>query len=355
MRILYGVQGTGNGHLSRARAMNHCFSTHDVKIDYVFSGRNREDYFDMEPFGDFRVFSGLTFSTEKGRIKYLKTLLNSSPLQFIRDVKNLDVSGYDVIINDFEPVTAWAGKLAKKTVINIGHQQAFDFDIPVEGNNFLAKLVMKYFAPGNVRLGLHWHHFDFPILPPIIDADENRLATIDNKVVVYLPFESAEAVRFFLMPYSDYQFYVYSPLYKTDEDFGHIHQRKVALQGFKNDLSSASGVICNAGFETPSECLQLGKRILVKPVDGQMEQLSNAKTLELLGLGYSMHALDHEVLANWLANKAKVTTVHYPDTAAAIVKWILDGDWGDRQKLADQLWSQVQYLGDNTMLKAQAQ
>ena len=39
MKILYGVQGTGNGHIARARAMSHAFKEHDVEVDFLFSGR----------------------------------------------------------------------------------------------------------------------------------------------------------------------------------------------------------------------------------------------------------------------------------------------------------------------------
>ena len=37
MKILYGVQGTGQGHISRARAMADAFRNLDVEIDWLFS------------------------------------------------------------------------------------------------------------------------------------------------------------------------------------------------------------------------------------------------------------------------------------------------------------------------------
>ena len=39
MKILYGIQGTGNGHITRARVMASCFKKLNVEVDYVFSGR----------------------------------------------------------------------------------------------------------------------------------------------------------------------------------------------------------------------------------------------------------------------------------------------------------------------------
>lgn len=110
MRILYGVQGTGNGHITRARAMAPALAAAGLEVDYLFSGREPEQFFDMEPFGDYQWRRGVTMVVEAGRAKSLKTLRQLKPLNFLREVRNLDVSGYDLVLTDFEPLTAWAGK-----------------------------------------------------------------------------------------------------------------------------------------------------------------------------------------------------------------------------------------------------
>ena len=56
MKILYGVQGTGNGHYQDSRLLPELRP--GIDIDFVFSGRRREDFFDMASFGDFRLFEG---------------------------------------------------------------------------------------------------------------------------------------------------------------------------------------------------------------------------------------------------------------------------------------------------------
>jgi uncharacterized protein (TIGR00661 family) len=60
LKILYGVQGTGNGHIARTRALLPALKNKDVEIDFVFSGRSEEDFFDMQEYGNYRVFRGLT-------------------------------------------------------------------------------------------------------------------------------------------------------------------------------------------------------------------------------------------------------------------------------------------------------
>ncbi len=53
MKILYGVQGTGNGHITRARAMANALQERDVDVQFLVSGRPKVKLFDMEPFGAF--------------------------------------------------------------------------------------------------------------------------------------------------------------------------------------------------------------------------------------------------------------------------------------------------------------
>ena len=104
MKILYGVQGTGNGHITRARAMASAFSKANAQVDYFFSGREAGQYFDMAVFNDYQTRQGLTFAIENGHVDKLKTIKNCNLKRFFSDVKNLDLSKYDLVINDFEPV-----------------------------------------------------------------------------------------------------------------------------------------------------------------------------------------------------------------------------------------------------------
>ena len=190
MKILYGVQGTGNGHITRARAMSKAFASHtNASVDYVFSGRARDKYFDMEPFGEFRSFNGLTFRHKAGKISPTATIKGNKLFRLVKDIRTLDVSPYDLIVTDFEPITAWAGKLAKKPVIGVGHQYAFHHQIPKKGDSWAANKVMAAFAPVTLGLGLHWHHFGAPILPPIADTQADSCRVEDDKILVYLGFE----------------------------------------------------------------------------------------------------------------------------------------------------------------------
>jgi len=337
MKILYGVQGTGNGHTTRARIMAKAFVEAGIHVDWVFSGRPRADYFDMEVFGDFQAYRGLTFQIKHGEILFLKTLMSCNFFQFNNDSKKINVDGYDLIINDFEPVSAWAAKRAGKKVIGISHQNSFLYDIPKAGNNFIIDWFMRNFAPVTQPIGLHWHHFNQPILPPLIEPSHYSNQSLKKHYLVYLPFSSPDDIEPQLRQFPDYQFYIYQNVPNATDD-SHIHIRPFSREGFQQDLHRCEGVICSAGFELPSEAIQLGKKLLVLPLAGQMEQKSNALALSQLGYGTAAQALTEEVIGDWLRQK-KPAPVTYPNVAKALVEWLINTGGENFEALQHSLWN----------------
>ncbi|MGL5664769.1 MAG: MJ1255/VC2487 family glycosyltransferase [Shewanella sp.] len=339
MRILYGVQGTGNGHLSRARVMAKALIEHNIQVDFLFSGRKPEHFFDMECFGEYRVQAGMTFATHSGRVNVPQTVRQNCSLSLLKDIQALDLSCYDLVLNDFEPVSAWAARRQGVPSIGISHQAALTHPVPKLGSTWFNELLLNYFAPVDVALGCHWHHFGFPILPPFVEVDASPIEHT-HQILVYLPFEEADAIAAFFKPFTDYQFLVYHAKQPTAPLADHIQWHGFNRDGFKQHLASCGGVIGNAGFELASEALTLGKKLLVKPLIGQFEQLSNVAALQLLGAGDSMMSLDMGVVKRWL-KAASPNPIAYPQVGDALVKWICSGQWQHTAPLCDDLWSQV--------------
>ncbi len=342
MRIFYGVQGTGNGHITRARVMAKELYAAGIDVTFQFTGRPTDKYFDMEVFNGYQSRTGLTFHTEKGQVSYLKTALDAKPITFVKDVKSLDLSGYDLVISDFEPVTAWAAKSQKKPVLGIGHQYAFNHKIPREGSDPIADQVIKYFAPADKGIGLHWHHFGQPILPPIIDTPETPKSIIKNKIIVYLPFEDQNEVIRLLSPFKNFDFHIYSPE-AVKSTFDHITCNPLSREGFQKDLYDCAGIISNAGFELASESLQMGKKILAKPLHAQMEQISNAAALQQLGYGHVMHDMDTAVIEHWLHDNHAIH-ITYPNIAKVLVQWIQNGMPEMDIDFVENIWNTVEVL-----------
>lgn len=338
MRILYGVQGTGQGHISRARAMARAFSAHpDVKITWLFSGRDRDRFFDMEVFGHYLWRRGLSFSTGSGKLSKVDTLLSNRFLRFASDVRSLDVSDYDLVVSDFEPVTAWAARFAGKKSVGIGHQYAFGRGTPREGDSWASDLIMRKFAPVDVSVGLHWLPYHDCIAPPILDLPIQPV-TRDPYTLVYLPFEDQPFITDLLMRFPRYHFVQYAPGLSPGSS-GNVRRFPASVQGFKRHLLRAGGVICNSGFELISECLQLNKPVLTKPLEGQFEQLSNARALRDAGFATTSPLLDEAVLARWLESPRSPGGQSYPDVAAALAAWLAGGRLEGVEALCRGLWS----------------
>lgn len=342
MRIFYGVQGTGNGHITRARVMAKELFEAGIDVTFQFTGRPAVKYFDMEIFNGYQVRSGLTFNTDKGQVSYLKTARDVKPITFIKDVKTLDLIGYDLVISDFEPVTAWAAKLQKKPILGIGHQYAFRHKIPRAGSDPLAEQVMKYFAPAGRSVGLHWHHFGQPILPPIIDTPKMPKNINANKIIVYLPFEDTRSIIKLLAQFKNFEFHVYAPEVVPSE-FDHIICNPLSRDAFQKDLYDSSGIISNAGFELASEALQMGKKILAKPLHAQMEQISNALALRQLGYGHTMNEMDPAVIEHWLHDSHAVH-ITYPNVAKVLIQWIQNGMPEMDTDYIENIWNTVEIL-----------
>ncbi len=342
MKIFYGVQGTGNGHIARARMMAKAFEESKIEVTYQFTGRHFEQYFDMDVFGNYQLKTGLTFNTHKGKVNYLKTAFDAKIGQFFHDVKQLNLRNYDLVITDFEPVCAWAAQKQKKLTLGLGNQYAYEYNIPRDGADWISEKIMKHFAPVNKSIGLHWHHFGQPILPPIVATPEMPHEIIKNKIIVYLPFEDIEDVVKLLGSFEQFEFHVSTP-HNIQSTFKHITFHPMACQQFQRDFYDCAGVLCNAGFAMVSEALQLGKKILIKPLHAQMEQTSNAVALKQLGYAHVMNDLNDDVLEHWLYDENSIR-VTYPDTAKILVDWIQSGMPELDEDFIEDVWNKVDIL-----------
>ena len=68
MNILYGIQGTGNGHLSRGKFIYDLLKRHSDNVDVLISGSN----YSLTPSMPVKYRNkGVTFSIKNGQIDYL--------------------------------------------------------------------------------------------------------------------------------------------------------------------------------------------------------------------------------------------------------------------------------------------
>ena len=338
MKILYGVQTTGHGHLVRARQMAPGLRDLGHQLHAMLSGPPPDPAWTAGLFERFDYHPGFTFQIAAGRIRYLQTGRRLYLRRFLTDVRSFDAAGFDLVISDFEPLSAYIAKIHGIPSIGLGHLYAFCYRVPTGGFNPLAGLLWRYFAPVRHPLGFHWHHFDQPLLPPAISRDVRSAETFrPDKILLYLPFENQGVITRWLADFPDYQFYLYTDVAQAS-DHGHLHFRPFSRAGFLRDLGECAGVISHAGFTLTSEALHLGKKVLVRPLKGQFEQAANTAALLRLGLGSLISRLDEETLSDWL-ERPPISPLVFPDVTPHVVRWIDAGNWDRIGELAEGLWA----------------
>lgn len=345
MKVLFGIQGTGNGHLSRCHTIAKALRTishHQLQVDYLISGRQRSDLFNTEVFGDFICQPGLSFSVSDGRLKLGKTLRGNALRRFVRDVKELPVKKYDLVLSDFEPISAWAARRAGKRCIGIGRQYAFKDPMLYRQLSYWQRLLINYFAPASEWLGMHWSPLA-DCFPPVI-REHAPTPTAAGHILVYLPFEDLYRVVDALLPHTDYTFSLFHPQIKQTKYFAsdHIMGFAPSRTTFAEQLNIASGVLANAGFETTCEALSQGKHLAVKAVRGQFEQWWNAHLLATEQRAHVIDHIDEQTIGLWLMQLAagrQPSRVSWGDVSTGIANWLAQGAQQDTRQLRKTLWN----------------
>ena len=340
MKILYAVQATGNGHIVRAREMAAAFKKHDIQVDWLFSGRANSAYFDMQAFGNFKSFRGLSFNVKNNRLNFIKTMFNADFIRFYRDIKSINLDQYDLLINDFEPITAWAAKSHKIQSIGLSHQAAFLHKIPFVKRTLLFDLIIKYYAPTKLPIGIHWQQFHQHIIPPIISKNSNKIEYKKQDIVVYLPFHSTDEIIKLFHDFGDYNFNIFHND-KPKGHFGHLTFHPFSRDEFNQYTAKSGGIISNAGFELPSEALQIGKKMLLEPMQGQTEQIANADVLNQLNWCQTANKIEAHHIETWL-NSDDAKQIIWPNVADILVQWIKADTLNSLPELSDRLWAQIQ-------------
>lgn len=298
MRILYGIQGTGNGHLSRAQTNLPILNEIASKVDILISADKHN--LQLKQKINFQK-KGLSFEIQNGKIDYWKTIKGLNLLAFKKEIEEINFNQYDVIISDFEPLTAWGAKWNNIPSIQISHQASFlSKKSPRPKNKSLvAEGLLKYFSPCNDFIGLHYKSYDENILEPIINEKiKDKKCALKEHFSVYLPWENQKEIVSHLQSLDTYKFELFSPVIKTKERNKNVSIHPISMK-FTESLLSSQGVISNCGFETTSEALYLGKKLVTLPLNGQYEQECNAAALRDFGIPclskksfYNKEALD---------------------------------------------------------------
>ncbi|MEO6316186.1 MAG: glycosyltransferase family protein [Chitinophagaceae bacterium] len=324
MKILYAIQGTGNGHLSRARDIIPLLMQ-KADVDILISGEQADVAI---PYPITYRFKGLGFVFgKKGGIDLLSTYKKANLKRLFKEISSLPVEKYDLVISDFEPVSAWACYRKNKACIALSHQAAvLNKNAPQPGHaDPLGKAILKNYCPTTFQYGFHFKAYDKHIFTPVIrSAIRNIPVTTEKHYTVYLPAYDDERIVKVLSLFKGIEWQVFSKHNKKVKKYKNIVVAPISNESFIQSMASCRGVLCGAGFETPAEALFMQKKLLVIPMKGQYEQQCNAAALAQLGIPVikSLKKKHEGAIGQWLASEQRVT-VHYPDITQSILDDLL--------------------------------
>ena len=333
--ILYGVNGEGSGHSTRAKeVLRHLVRQgHIVHVASFDRGLlNLRDEFDVTE------IYGLRIAYVNNRVRYEKTVaknLLSAPKavksnrQLLRLADEWEV---DLVITDFEPMTCHVGHRKRLPIIAIDNQHCItnaEVTYPRQYRRDAAatKLVAKLMTP---RADAYLVISFFPakvkkkntfLFSPLLRQEVlSAKPTQGDYVLVYVTSPSpklAEMLQRVRCPFVAYGF-------GREGTQGNVTFKEPALDGFLKDLVACKAVIANSGFSLISEALHLGKPYLAIPVAHQFEQIFNAYYLGKVGYGAYWEELEKERIESFLFNLDvyRANLAKYPrhDNSALLTK-----------------------------------
>jgi uncharacterized protein (TIGR00661 family) len=336
MKILFGIQATGNGHISRSTEIYKLLKEHPEveQLDVLISGGKAQMSL---PFEVNYEYKGLSFYYgKKGKISVLKSIGKANFLSVAVGLWKVPFRDYDLIISDFEPITLWGAKIAGIKSVGIGNMYSVTSKKlrRVKGNN-TTKFFAKVMCPAKNKIGMHFQKFDDFIYYPVIRS-EIRNATPANKdfTLVYLnSFADEELLEFFSKgTFALNRFVIYSKTAKQLSKHGNCVIKPLNNESFVEDITDCSAVITAAGFQTVSEALYLGKKLFVIPIKKQSEQIGNAKELAEMGV-HTATQLNAEEIKFWLDHERPVQ-IKFDDDLPNIINAILHAPVEGRRKAA---------------------
>lgn len=269
MKILYGVNGEGLGHINRALIVTKKLRElgHEVKIASYGYAKNNCDI----------IIPGVSLSqNSNGSINKFKTIGNFLKFK-LKKFKWEFVP--ELVITDFEPLSAKYARKLKIPCISIDNQHRFDiidWKLPFKFLlfNILTKIFIKIFIGRVDKVIVSSFVANSVIVPEEYKQDINK-----KYILVYLRKEYLKRALPILSKYKNVVVF-------TNEK---IKNKKVKIEKtgpkFKEYLKSAKSVVCNAGNQLISECIYYDIPFSCIPIKNQTEQEINAYYVKLYNYG----------------------------------------------------------------------
>jgi uncharacterized protein (TIGR00661 family) len=284
MKIFYAVQATGNGHISRAMTLLPYLQQYG-EVDIFLSGDNA--HLPLNGPVKYRSRGISLFYNCTGGLDYWEITRKLSPLRIQREIREMPVEKYDLVLNDFDYITSAACARKKVPSVHFGHQASFySAKTPrPEKRSRPGEWVLTRFVKASAHTGYHFDHYDKGIFTPVVKKEILEAVPLtEDHITIYLPAWCEAQITPLLQSITDHRFQVFSRETTIIREEKNIQYMPVDRELFTRSMIGCAGIVCGAGFETPAEAIHLGKKMMCIPISGQYEQQCNAAALAQMGI-----------------------------------------------------------------------
>jgi uncharacterized protein (TIGR00661 family) len=311
MKILFGVQTEGNGHITQAIGVKQHLNNKGHDVALAFAAKKKKglaSYFKSE--FELVEYEGFDFVFGKnGRVIIWKTVLKNLIelprliLSFKKICGVIDREKPDVIVNFYEPLVGLTSIFYPKIrYISIGHQYAMESsEYPNVKGYFFQKIFLGIIngitSINSTIVALSYYEYSdnsVVVCPPILREESYKLSNAQNDfVLVYLMNEDmlpqliSEATK-----HSEMKIECFTKLTKPHDIPVNLKVYNLDGKLFQEKMKVCKSVVCSGGFETASEAILQKKPLLMIPMPNHYEQHCNVNDAKIHGFGDWCFTLD---------------------------------------------------------------
>ena len=331
MKILFGVQTEGNGHITQCIATKQYLQSQGIEVTTAFAAKKKRGlskYFTDE----FNVvdYDGFDFVFDNvGRVVIWKTILNNTfelprlIVSFIKICNIIRKEKPDAIFNYYEPLVGLTALFFKNIkYVSFGHQYAMDSIIYPRINGYIVQklflsIINKITSIRAKIVALSYYEFNdttMIVSPPILRAESYSIS--DKKedfVLVYLMNEDmlpqliSQAKK-----YPDINIQCFTKLTKQYDELPNLKLFNLDGKLFQEKMKVCKAVVCSGGFETSAEAIYQNKPLLMIPMPNHYEQHANCNDAYLSSYAIYSESIDLSKIPKYqLGNKKWFDTYQY--------------------------------------------
>ena len=323
MKILFGVQTEGNGHITQAIATKQYLQSQGIEVTTAFAAKKKRglsNYFTDE----FNVvdYDGFDFVFDSvGRVVIWKTILKNTfelprlIVSFIKICNIIQKEKPDAIFNYYEPLVGLTALFFKNIkYVSFGHQYAMDSAIYPKINGYpvqklFLNIVNKITSIRSKIVALSYYEFNDDVMiasPPILRSESYSVShKQEDFVLVYLMNED-------MLPqlinqakkYPDINIHCFTKLTKQYDELPNLKLFNLDGKLFQEKMKVCKAVVCSGGFETSAEAIYQNKPLLMIPMPNHYEQHANCNDAYLSSYAIYSESIDLSKIPKYqLGNK----------------------------------------------------